>query len=91
MFKIKREMEQTLSTQIIRYAPHNCYDFKNRNRITIMLSSEQKYIDGRLFHLCREKNTWSLCTKEFWTEKKNIYLTPINYKKTYETINNIKK
>ena len=56
-----------------------------------MLSSEQKYIDGRLFHLCLEKNTWSLGTKEFWIEKTNIHLIPINYKKTYETINNIKK
>jgi len=87
MFKIKREMEQTLSTQIIRYTPFTCYDFTNND--TTMLSNKQKYMDGKLMHLlCHktDKSGWI----NFWIEKKYIKYTPINYKKTYKIINNIK-
>ena len=83
MFKIKREMEQTLSEKFMR-SPITCYDF---NHSYIIILSEQKYIDGKLMYLCHEKSEWGW-TNKFWIEKQ--YFT-IKYRKTYETINNIKK
>jgi len=91
MFKIKREMEQTLSTQIIQRTPSiptptYCDHTYDLDLIT-MLSNEQKYMDGKLKHLCIDKDNFITWNDIFWTEKKYI---KIKYKKTYKILNNIK-
>ena len=90
MFKIKREMEQILSTQVIfrtlSIPDPNYFNFTNKLDYITILSNEQKYINGKLKYCCRDRNIWGW-NKEIWLEKKYII---INYKKTYKIINNIK-
>ena len=95
MFKIKREMEQTLSAPYIYYYENvkNLLIYNNKDLTRI--ANIHNYTQLILIMKCIYTNHYLFIyyvdnhnTVDVWINIKNIKL---NYEKTYEIINNIKK